>query len=437
MDKPGRNAPCPCGSGKKYKQCCLARETSARPGTALTAASQLVEADAHPDATGRLVGSGRVRRPCVALAMIARDGAEKIGRCLESVRGVVDEIVVVDTGSTDATRAVAASYGARVYDYAWADDFAAARNDALARAWTAGADWALVLDHDEWLVGDAAGALRAAVAGGPALGQIRIVNKFEQDGQIRFANAFVPRLLPRGTRYQGRIHEQPVVNGPTWDTAIEAHHDGYFQTDKSKRNMRLLNRALEERGADPYLLFHLGRQHRNARRYDLAAPYYEQGYALLTRREPFAANLIVDYIYNCMALRAYDTALAVALAEEEYLQDFPDFHLVRGLLYMEYTAAAPDDVRLYKIKDAFMTSLALGETKRYYSVQGAGGFLAAYNLGSFYDQLGDKRLALVFYERAAADGFQLAVERLAVLTGAAAMSGSPSTARTALAGSGA
>jgi len=413
MDKPGRNAPCPCGSGKKYKQCCLARETSARPGAALTAASQLVEADAHPDATGRLVGSGRVRRPRVALAMIARDGAEKIGRCLESVRGVVDEIVVVDTGSTDATRAVAASYGARVYDYAWADDFAAARNDALARAWTAGADWALVLDHDEWLVGDAAGALRAAVAGGPALGQIRIVNTFEQDGQLKDNRQSTARLLPRGVKYRGRIHEQPLSDLPHRATGIEAHHDGYLRSDKSERNLPLLLRALAEDGDNPYVVFQIAQQYRVARKYELAAPYYARAYATITRREGYAPNLIVDYLYNCIQLGDYDAALSVARAEQRYLVDFPDFHFVCGILYMHRAPEGADPFEL--IKEAYTTCLALGETKRYDGIVGTGSFQAAHNLGSFYEALGNKRMAAVFYERAAAQDFQPAIERLEAL----------------------
>ena len=66
--------------------------------------------------------------------MIVRDEENNISRCLESVRGVFDEIVVLDTGSKDRTIEIARSFGARVFDFVWVDDFAAARNAALARA---------------------------------------------------------------------------------------------------------------------------------------------------------------------------------------------------------------------------------------------------------------------------------------------------------------
>jgi len=78
--------------------------------------------------------------------MIARDEARCIERCLDSVRAHVDAMLVLDTGSRDATPEIARRAGARVAHFGWCDDFAAARNAALRAA---DADWALVLDADE------------------------------------------------------------------------------------------------------------------------------------------------------------------------------------------------------------------------------------------------------------------------------------------------
>jgi tetratricopeptide (TPR) repeat protein len=80
--------------------------------------------------------------------MIVRDAEQDLRRCLESVRGVVDEIVIADTGSTDQTLAIAAEYDAHILQIAWEDDFAQARNEALAAVT---ADWVLMLDADEQL----------------------------------------------------------------------------------------------------------------------------------------------------------------------------------------------------------------------------------------------------------------------------------------------
>ncbi len=85
----------------------------------------------------------------LTLCMIVKNEEATLSRTLDSVKGVVDEIVVVDTGSRDRTREIARGYGARVYDFEWCDDFAAARNECLKHAQ---GDWILVLDADEVLV---------------------------------------------------------------------------------------------------------------------------------------------------------------------------------------------------------------------------------------------------------------------------------------------
>ena len=97
----------------------------------------------------------------LSLSMIVRDEAAQIEDCLRSVQGFVDEMVVVDTGSTDNTVALAQAMGARVERIDWPGDFAPARNQAL--QWVSG-DWVLVLDADERLRPEAVAPLRALMA---------------------------------------------------------------------------------------------------------------------------------------------------------------------------------------------------------------------------------------------------------------------------------
>ena len=85
-------------------------------------------------------------RASISLTMIVRDEETNLPRCLESVRGVFDEIVIVDTGSVDRTREIALAFGAKVFEFAWIDDFAAARNVALEHAT---GDYAFWLDADD------------------------------------------------------------------------------------------------------------------------------------------------------------------------------------------------------------------------------------------------------------------------------------------------
>src|SRR2546427_10591625 len=97
----------------------------------------------------------------ISLTMIVKNEERALPACLEAARPWVDEIVVVDTGSTDRTREIAAGFGARVHEWAWRDDFAAARNESLRH--TTG-DWILALGADEVLSPELGPALRRASA---------------------------------------------------------------------------------------------------------------------------------------------------------------------------------------------------------------------------------------------------------------------------------
>ena len=102
--------------------------------------------------------SGVARRQTLSLCMIVKNEEANLGLCLESVKGVADEIIIVDTGSTDRTVEIARRYGAKISSYKWDDDFAAARNVSLQSATS---NWIMVLDADEALAEEDRGRLRA------------------------------------------------------------------------------------------------------------------------------------------------------------------------------------------------------------------------------------------------------------------------------------
>lgn len=101
------------------------------------------------------------RQESVSLCMIVKNEKCHLARCLQSAKPVVDEIVIVDTGSTDETKEIAMVFGARVYDFPWIDDFSKARNFALSKA---SGDWILVLDADETLSAKDHGTFRQVLA---------------------------------------------------------------------------------------------------------------------------------------------------------------------------------------------------------------------------------------------------------------------------------
>jgi glycosyltransferase involved in cell wall biosynthesis len=104
------------------------------------------------------------QRASISLCMIAKDEEDNIERALMSVKPIVDEMIVVDTGSTDRTKDIAQGLGAKVYDFAWTDSFADARNFSISKAT---GDWILILDADEVISPDDHEALRKLIAKGP------------------------------------------------------------------------------------------------------------------------------------------------------------------------------------------------------------------------------------------------------------------------------
>jgi glycosyltransferase involved in cell wall biosynthesis len=347
----------------------------------------------------------------LSLAMIVKNEARCLARCLRSVASVVDEIVIVDTGSTDNTIHIAEEFHAIVTNFGWVNDFSAARNFALAQ--TTG-DWILVLDADEFASTALAAEIREFIQGPPAIGRLKIVSVFRRHAQTQFSQSFVSRLFPRGPHFAGRIHEQVISPLPRVNLSGALSHDGYLQNQKSERNLKLLRAELESEPASAYLLFQLALEHTSLDQPDKAFACLQKALALMQPGDPFAPNIVVDFLYAALALKKFAAGLEVIAWFEKTLADFPDFHHVCGLFYLnlirsdtsKYISEVP------KIEQSFRRCLALGETDKYKSVHGSGSFLANYNLGLFYHFLDNPAAARRCFEAAAQQGYEPAAAML-------------------------
>ncbi len=204
----------------------------------------------------------------ISACLIVKNESEYLGRCLESLKGLVDEIVVVDTGSTDNTVEIAESFGAVVGSFEWCSDFAAARNASLKLAKQ---PWILWIDADEVLGAGCEALLREAVIR-PHFGgyMLRIVNFLESSGErTEFVHTPVRlfRNLPTH-RFEGKIHEQisPSIlagGGKIASlTSVTIDHYGYLpgvmqDRDKVQRTLTMLQEQLEAEPNDPFHLFNL------------------------------------------------------------------------------------------------------------------------------------------------------------------------------------
>jgi tetratricopeptide (TPR) repeat protein/GT2 family glycosyltransferase len=244
----------------------------------------------------RVSAAARDEQPLVSAALIVKDEEENLPACLASLSGLVDEVVVYDTGSTDRSVEIARAAGATVVEGYWDDDFSRARNEALARCT---GEWVLSIDADEVATGNPA-AIRTAleVNWGVDVLVVQITNVFGPAGTARPGlDHFGPRLLRRSRcRWRLRLHEQPVT--PDGDAPMRggkvSHlrllHTGYTdeaatEREKEARNIRVAEAGVAEL-VDPTPaelaanLVNLGRAYTCAGRNEDALGCYERVIAL-------------------------------------------------------------------------------------------------------------------------------------------------------------
>lgn len=194
----------------------------------------------------------------ITACYIVKNEAQTLTKSLNSIRQAVDEIIVVDTGSSDNTKEIARSYQAQVYDMPWQDDFSRPRNFALSKA---RGDWIIFLDADEFFPPQFSKKIRPLIKKIAAKGHkgVILLRRYDIDtdnGNEILADVLVMRILYNNKeyRYEGSIHEELLQQGgPIEDYVIvpaeQLHllHTGYsgsLSLDKAKRNLALLLKEL-------------------------------------------------------------------------------------------------------------------------------------------------------------------------------------------------
>lgn len=274
----------------------------------------------------------RPRRPRISLCMIVKDEEVFLDWCLRSAAPCVDEMVIVDTGSTDRTVQIAESHGATVLHFEWCDDFAAARNFALDHA---KGDWVLSLDADEVLSPETPARIRALVEDPGVAGyHLRFQNLYTSKKTLGVIMVRLFRNLG-GVRWVNRIHEQitpklaEIASREGLILSIsdaEVEHHGYKDEvmdsrNKNERNDRLFRMHLEEQPDDVYMLYKYGDfLRRHTERWAEARNHLRQAFDLITRMPPSAPRTI-PYASEIAALLILEYTREGRSAEAEWILD--------------------------------------------------------------------------------------------------------------------
>lgn len=212
----------------------------------------------------------------ISLCMIVKNEEDVIGRCLGSAADLVDEIVVVDTGSTDRTKEIAAEYTDRLYDFTWIDDFAAARNYAFSLA---NGDYCMWLDADDVLLEPDRlefGRLKAALSPATDVVMMRYNTGFDEKGGVTMSY-YRERIIKNnaGMRWKGAVHEAVEATGRVEYSECAVTHRKLRPADPA-RNLRIFEGLLERGVAlDPRQQFYYGRELYYHKRYADAVGVFE------------------------------------------------------------------------------------------------------------------------------------------------------------------
>ncbi|MCI0460908.1 MAG: glycosyltransferase, partial [Gemmataceae bacterium] len=342
-----------------------------------------------------------------SLCLIVKNEEANLPACLESAADLVEEMIVVDTGSGDATKEVATRFGARVYDFPWVDSFAAARNESLRHAT---GDWIFWLDADDRLDATNRQRLRAVLdqLGDDNVAYVMKCLCLPEPGREAGTVVDHVRLFRKhpDLRWQYRVHEQilPAVRqrgGQVRWTDVVLHHTGYqdpaLRQRKLQRDLRLLQLDHAEHPDDPFILFNLGQIYQELGQPAEAITFLHRS---LERSHP--ADSIVRKLYALLAqchqqLGRHAAALAVCQSGRGHYPEDGELLFLEALLRRRLGDRAGAKSCLERL-----VQLAPGE--HFASVDaGLHGYKARHNLAILCCEQGQVREAEEHWQRVLAE----------------------------------
>lgn len=284
----------------------------------------------------------------LSVCLITKDEEAVIRRCLESVKDLADEIIVVDTGSTDSTKEIAREFTSHVYDFEWVNDFSVARNESLRYATC---KWILVLDADEYINKDDTQEYRLFLRDEPNTGDctysISVVSYVgESITNATLSTAPIPRLFPnfKGFKYYRPIHEQ-LTNETrssffSSDSPITAYHTGYLKDvldfkNKLERNQKIFTVLKQKSGFTPYDLYTIGNEHAVRGDAKKALYNYERALNRASATNPWMWHCAVHLINIYISLDRIIDAMKVINKVFTGRENYPEPHCLKGLLYVQ------------------------------------------------------------------------------------------------------
>ncbi|RYC43173.1 glycosyl transferase [Pectobacterium zantedeschiae] len=350
----------------------------------------------------------------ISVCMIVKNEASHLRSSLKEIAKYFDDIIVVDTGSSDDSKNIAKNFTDKIYDFEWISDFSAARNYSLRFAKH---DWVLVVDADEIINKFDTELLYKHINAHPTqVGTVEIasITNDENTDDIDLIQERISRIFNKKYyEFFGIIHEQICKKNTgeapdgRFDTPLSFMHSGYTtETIESKnkiaRNITLLQNAIEKTSDDPYLHYQLGKSHYLGKNYEQAAQSFETSLRLQKdMNQDYNEVLIECYGYCLINTAQYEKALGIL--QYENLCPSTDFMFLKALILM-------NNADFQNAIDTFQSCTKMVPGRK----QGVGTYKANYNIAVILECFGMKPEALDYYQRCG--NYKLAVEGIKRVT---------------------
>lgn len=279
----------------------------------------------------------------LSLCMIVKNEEEVLERCLQSVANLVDEIIIMDTGSTDNTVTIARKFTDKVFPFKWINDFSAARNAGIKQA---SGEWILILDADEYIQEENKQSLKDYLANldttqvhAVALPVYNILG----DGKVVESSGIRLFLNNSDIGYVNPIHEQVarskgILHYEKYPFIV--YHTGYIPEviktkNKSQRNMSILQNIQAQKTLRPYEKFTLANEHMVQKNFFEASQLYKEAFSVVPKTEEWAVHCASKLVQCFIELGMYNQGLVLLEECLKFWGKFPEFYSIRANLYLK------------------------------------------------------------------------------------------------------
>nr|WP_144509084.1 glycosyltransferase family 2 protein [Bacillus mycoides] len=338
--------------------------------------------------------------------MIVKNEEKDIANCLESVQGIVDEIIIVDTGSTDQTISICEKFNAKILNFKWNNSFAEARNFGLKQAT---GDWILWLDADETIDPEGGKNLKKHLnkMKDEKLISVHLINYIGKKKNIHESFQIAHTRLVKnyeGFKFIYNIHETLNVEevlGKIEEIRlipIKVYHSGYLDSQvlrkkKSQRNLSILFQELKSEDPSPWIEYHIASEYHKLKKYEESFYYVNKSIMGFINQKKMPPSLLYKLKYSTLlSLGSIEGAWPSINAAISLYPDYVDLYFFKGIILFHKN-------QIQEALLVFEKCIEMGdENLKHLTLHGVGGYLSWFYKGMCLEKLDDLKNATIAYE---------------------------------------